>query len=127
MIRVRVPVAILLLLAAGCSSSSKAPASSAPTGAAPTATVPATSSGALKIAKFAYDPTPLTVTPGQQVTVANADSAEHTVTSDMAGLFAANEVKYGKSVTFTAPAKAGSYTFHCAYHANMHGTLIVKS
>jgi plastocyanin len=93
MIRVRVPVAILLLLAAGCSSSSKAPASSAPTGAAPTATVPATSSGALKIAKFAYDPTPLTVAPGQQVTA----------------------------------AKAGSYTFHCAYHANMHGTLIVKS
>jgi plastocyanin len=118
-----------MLLAAGCGSSSKTP-SAAPTSAAPTssATTPATGGGgALKIASFAYDPTPLTVTPGEQVAVTNADSAEHTVTSDMAGLFAADEIKYGKSVTFTAPAKAGTYTFHCQYHSNMHGTLVVKS
>ena len=29
-------------------------------------------------------------------------------------------------VTFTAPAAPGSYKFHCAYHSNMHGTLVVK-
>jgi plastocyanin len=66
------------------------------------------------------------VTPGQKVPVTNADSAEHTATSDVAGLFAADDIKNGKTVTFTAPTKAGTYTFHCTYHASMHGTLVVK-
>jgi plastocyanin len=132
--RTRVPLVVITLLTAGCASgggygsgpNSSTPAST-PQSSAPTSTGTATASGvALKIASFAYDPTPLTVTAGQQVPVTNADSAEHTVTSDMAGLFAANEIKYGKSVTFTAPKTAGTYTFHCAYHPRMHGTLVVK-
>jgi plastocyanin len=28
--------------------------------------------------------------------------------------------------TFTAPAKPGSYPYHCEYHGSMHGTLIVQ-
>jgi plastocyanin len=26
----------------------------------------------------------------------------------------------------TAPSQPGEYPFHCSYHPNMHGTLIVK-
>jgi plastocyanin len=29
-------------------------------------------------------------------------------------------------VTFTAPNKPGTYPFHCTYHSNMHGVLVVK-
>ena len=31
----------------------------------------------------------------------------------------------GKTATFTAPAKAGTYKFHCNIHSQMHGTLTV--
>ena len=115
--RTRVPVVAVMLMAAGCSSGSSTQSS------APTTTSGGT--GALTIASFAYDPSPLTVGPGQKIPVTNTDSAEHTVTSDMAGLFLADDVKNGKTVTFTTPTKAGTYTFHCQYHPNMHGTLIV--
>jgi plastocyanin len=32
----------------------------------------------------------------------------------------------GDSATFTAPNKPGNYKFHCTFHSNMHGTLVVK-
>ncbi len=81
---------------------------------------------ALTISGFAYDPTPLTVSPGEVVSAKNLDSAEHTVTSDTGGLFKGDDIKQGKIVTFKAPAKPGTYTFHCEYHASMHGTLVIK-
>ena len=79
----------------------------------------------MKIAGFAYDPTPLTVAPGAVIPVTNQVGPEHTVTSDVAGLFRSDDIAHGKTVTFTAPLKPGKYTFHCQYHASMHGTLIV--
>ncbi|WP_155855688.1 cupredoxin domain-containing protein [Arthrobacter sp. 9MFCol3.1] len=36
------------------------------------------------------------------------------------------EVKGGGTDTCTAPAKPGSYTYHCTFHPGMHGTLVVK-
>ncbi|MCW2601702.1 MAG: blue (type 1) copper domain protein [Frankiales bacterium] len=117
------PVVVVLLLAAGCGTSSK---SSTPT-TTTSSTPPATSAaGALKIAGFAYDPKPLTVAPGAKIPVTNSDSAAHTVTSDVKGLFSSGNVDNGQTVTFTAPDKAGTYTFTCAYHPRMHGTLVVK-
>lgn len=79
----------------------------------------------LRIAGYAYDPMPVTVAAGSSVSVTNTDSAEHTVTADMAGLFVANDIGHGKTITFIAPKTAGTYTFHCEYHHGMHGTLVV--
>lgn len=107
---------------AGCGSSSSGYAAKAAT-SAPAAS-PAAATGTLSIGGFAYSPTPLTVRPGQVVSVSNSDSAEHTVTSDQKGLFDA-DAEQGRPVTFTAPTKPGTYTFHCAYHASMRGTLVV--
>ena len=78
----------------------------------------------ITIANFAYQG-PVSVSPGSTVTVKNEDSRAHTVTSDQAGLFDA-VVPGGGNVVFTAPTTAGSYAYHCTYHSNMHGTLIVK-
>ncbi|MFL6076434.1 MAG: cupredoxin domain-containing protein [Mycobacteriales bacterium] len=63
--------------------------------------------------------------PGTTVTVTNKDSAPHTVTADN-GEFQTEELSQGQSGTFTAPARAGTYKFHCAVHPNMHGTLTVQ-
>jgi plastocyanin len=78
----------------------------------------------LMIEKFAYK-TPTSVSPGAKVQIMNMDGEAHTVTADEGGGF---DVKApgGETVTFTAPTKPGTYPFHCTYHSNMHGDLVVK-
>jgi plastocyanin len=117
-------VALMGLGLAGCSSGS----SKKDTVSAPAATTDATTAAAtsMTIAGFKYDPSPLTVAPGTTIPVKNTDGPEHTVTSDVAGLFKADDIKNGMTVSFKAPTKAGTYTFHCEYHSYMHGTLIVS-
>ena len=68
---------------------------------------------------------PLTVAPGAEIDIVNNDSVEHSVTSDTAGAFDV-EVDGKKKGTLTAPSAPGEYPFHCKYHPNMKGTLIVK-
>jgi plastocyanin len=133
--------AILAVAVVGCGSSAKpSPATSiaAATGsssaAAPSATsLPATSTGELStspaaamimIHSFKYT-TPLTVGPGATVSVMNMDDENHTVTSDRAGLFD-DKATAGQTTTFTAPTTPGTYPYHCTYHSNMHGVLLVK-
>jgi plastocyanin len=125
--RTLVPLVVLVGLGlAGCSSSS----SKKGTVSAPAATTNAPTAGtagtSMTIAGFKYDPSPLTVAPGTSIPVKNTDGPEHTVTSDVAGLFKADDIKNGMTVSFKAPTKPGTYTFHCEYHSSMHGTLIVK-
>jgi plastocyanin len=68
----------------------------------------------------------LTVSPGAKVTVSNQDSATHTLTATGDKAFDTGDVGPGKSVTFTAPTKAGSYSYLCDIHQYMTGTLVVK-
>ena len=77
----------------------------------------------IHIKSFAYTG-PDSVPAGASVTVMNMDSEAHTLTADDGSFDAV--IKPGTSTTFTAPAKAGTYTYHCTYHSNMHGTLTVK-
>lgn len=65
------------------------------------------------------------VAAGAVVTVVNNDSETHTVTA-VDGSFDVN-VPGGDTVTFTAPAAAGSYAFFCEFHSNMEGTLVVEA
>jgi plastocyanin len=64
------------------------------------------------------------VAPGAKITVHNMDSEAHTVTSDKKGAFDVN-VLPGKMTVLTAPTAPGTYKYHCTYHGNMHGTLVV--
>jgi plastocyanin len=68
---------------------------------------------------------PVTVPPGAQITIKNDDSAEHSVTSETAGQFDVH-IDGNQQGTLTAPAEPGEYAFHCVYHPNMKGTLIVS-
>ena len=56
----------------------------------------------------------------------NLDSAPHTVTADDGSAFNVDVKGNGGSGSFTAPTQPGTYTFHCIYHPQMHGTLTVK-
>lgn len=93
--------------------------------APPSATTAAARAGAaptLEINRFKF--TSIAVDRGAVVSIANRDDATHTVTADK-GAF--NAKVNGKSTgSLRAPTKAGSYTFFCAIHPQMRGTLTVK-
>lgn len=82
-------------------------------------------SAMITIKDFAFQ-APSSVKAGAKVMVMNADTETHSVTSDQSGLFDVNVDASGGTATLTAPTKPGSYPYHCKYHSNMHGTLVVK-
>jgi plastocyanin len=116
----------------GCGSSGDGSnAGSTPKPSAPT--TPASSSGKsapdaalamITIKDFAFQD-PSSVKPGAQVMIMNSDTATHSVASDTSGLFDVT-VDAGGTAKVTAPTKPGSYPYHCTFHSNMHGTLVVK-
>jgi plastocyanin len=131
---------------AGCGSSNS-PEATAPSsvslpagtgmGSATVPSSPATSSSAasmssqptaqaavITIDKFDYS-VPVSVSPGAMITVENKDGEKHTVTADSADAFDV-EVDGDGSTSFKAPTAPGSYPFHCIFHSNMTGVLIVK-
>lgn len=87
-------------------------------------TAPPSAAATISISGFAFG-APVTVQPGQVVTVVNADPAPHTVTADDKHSFDAHVDPDGRTF-LTAPTAPGSYPFTCTVHPMMHGTLIVR-
>jgi plastocyanin len=83
------------------------------------------SASTIVIHNFAFAPGSIKVRPGQKVRVVNRDSVAHTVTSTT-GKFNTGNVGRGKTVTFTAPTKAGRYPYRCNIHQYMTGMLVVS-
>jgi plastocyanin len=96
------------------------PVSAAP---APASAAAGAASATVVIKNFTFSNA--TVKPGAAVTVTNRDGVSHTVTAN-ANAFNTGPVKAGASVTLRAPTKPGTYTFFCAIHPDMKGTLLVK-
>jgi plastocyanin len=129
-----VAVCLLVVVATACggggggqqsaTSSASSSATTAQATTVPTTGAPAPASAQITIEGFQYTDH-VTVAPGGQVSVVNKDSAEHTVTSNSAGLFDV-DVNGNGQATFTAPAQPGSYPYHCTFHASMHGVLVVQ-
>jgi plastocyanin len=117
--------ALLLLgaVATGCSSTTAPSASSSSPPVAMTG-APAADGPTITISNMAFGD-PITVSPGATITIVNADTAEHSVTSEPKGPFDTH-VDGNTQKTFTAPTQPGEYPFICVYHPNMKGTLIVK-
>lgn len=115
-------IGALITACGGSGGSSK----SSDTGAASASeSSPAAAEGpTITIANMAYGQ-PVTVSPGGQVNIVNNDSVEHSVTSDTSGAFS-QDIEANEKGKLTAPSQPGEYPFHCKYHPNMHGTLIVK-
>lgn len=83
---------------------------------------PPSAEAMIAITDFAYE-VPPTVAPGATITITNADSQAHTLTSKEGGF----DVKVDGSgtATLTAPSTPGRYPFVCAFHGGMTGTLVV--
>jgi len=76
------------------------------------------------IAGFNFAPATLTVAVGASVTWTNNDAATHTVTSNTTA-FDSGDMTQGKSFTFKFTT-AGTYAYHCIYHSNMTGIIVVQ-
>ena len=124
--RVAAALALVVVFSAACGDSGTASKASAAatssTGSASSTTV--SMDTMIMIEDFAFR-APASVSPGARVEVMNLDTEAHTVTADQGADFDVT-VAPGATVSFAAPTAPGSYDFHCTYHANMHGVLVVK-
>lgn len=91
---------------------------------ATTAPAAATKANSVTIANFAFAPKSITVAPGQTVTWTNKDSTTHTVTEDK-GAWDSKNLAVGATFQHTFN-QAGTFAYHCAIHASMTGTVVVK-
>lgn len=92
------------------------------TGTAKTTT---TAGASIEIKGSRFNPASLTVKARENVSVKNSDIMGHSLTADGAS-FDTGVISQGKSATFMAPDKSGTYKFHCKVHPSMTGTLIVE-
>ena len=110
----------VILATAACSSAAATP--TPPPAVAPS--VPAAGAvSAVGIANFSFTPATITVAVGTTVTWANADTTGHTVTADD-GSFKSDTLAPGATFNHTF-ATAGTFTYHCAIHSSMKGTVTV--
>jgi plastocyanin len=125
-----VVVSAILMFAIACGGGDATPPttpsptpSPAPTpgGASSSVSIPA---GAASLGNRAYAPDDLNVAVGTTVTWMNTDSISHTSTSDVTG-FDSGIVAPGGEFSF-AFQTAGTFTYHCAIHPGMVGTVVVR-
>jgi plastocyanin len=73
-----------------------------------------------------YSPNPIRVTVGSTVTWMNGTSLAHTATSDT-GAWNTGAIAPGGSSSAVTFSTAGTFTYHCTFHADMHGSVIVSA
>ncbi len=74
---------------------------------------------------FSFTPSGTTITAGAEVQWDNHDGASHTVTAD-GGAFQSDVLAPGATYTRSFPTP-GTYTYHCAIHTSMRGTITVDA
>jgi plastocyanin len=85
---------------------------------------PAATEASVSISGFTFGPAELRVKKGTKVTWTNLNLSGHTITSDN-GAFASGNLSQGKTFSHTFNT-AGTFTYHCALHPSMTGTVIVE-
>jgi plastocyanin len=87
---------------------------------------PADGDQTVSIADYAFDPEVLTIKVGSKVTWTNSDDFEHTATSDdgTPAAFDTAELATDGSGEYTFD-QVGTYTYKCAIHTYMEGTVDV--
>ncbi len=87
-----------------------------------TPSVQQTAGNAITIKNFAFNPGTLTVKAGTTVVWTNQDSVQHQIKADT---FNSQRLNQGDSYQFTFSQK-GTYSYSCAIHPSMTGTVIVE-
>ena len=83
------------------------------------------SSNAVEIRDFSYQPDTLTVAAGTTVTWTNDGTVPHTVTSNQR-TFDSGDIAPGGTFSYTFD-QPGSYPYHCTLHPSMQGQIEVTS
>ena len=78
----------------------------------------------VKITDFSYVPEVIEVNVGATISWTNKDNMPHTITADD-GSWDSGRVKKNETYSHTFD-KAGTFEYHCAYHASMKGSIIVS-
>lgn len=84
-----------------------------------------TAAATVAIRNFAFGPKALTVHAGTRVTWTNLDEEPHTITSAGGTFKSSAALDTGDTYTVTF-AKPGTYTYYCAVHPMMVGTVVVR-
>jgi plastocyanin len=124
-IRFSLGIVILVMssLAAACSSSYDAPTSPSPSPTPGSSLAVAIVRAASSLTNAAFSPNPDTIGVGAALTWTNNDTTTHTTVSDD-GSWASGNIAPGAAFTRTF-STAGTFTYHCAIHPNMVGTITV--
>lgn len=89
-----------------------------------TTTSPTGATIPVSIQNFAFQPDTITARAGDTVVFTNNDSAPHTVTQDPMGSgFQSDPIDPGTTYTLTID-EPGTYSFFCAFHPAMKGTIL---
>ena len=87
------------------------------------AAAPEATGGKVRIVHFSFNPSKLEIKAGTTVTWTNEDDFAHTVAAED-GSFTSDTLDQGGSYSFTF-SQAGTYAYHCDFHASMKATIIV--
>lgn len=80
----------------------------------------------VSIVNMAFSPAALNIKTGSTVVWTNQDTVTHSVTSDDGTTFSSGNLANGSSFSFTF-SKPGTYTYHCAIHTFMTGSVTVTN
>ena len=120
-IAITAPLLFVTAVAVGCSSSHQAISSTTTTAGGPSG-----SASTVHIKNYDFNPSKLTIKPGQKITFTNDDSVTHTATASD-GAFDTGDIKPGASKTVVVKAGVtGSVPYICSIHQYMKGTLTVS-
>lgn len=116
-------------MASACGGSDENP--TAPS--APTSPAPGGSQQTINIqtgAEFrtadAFGANPLTIAAGTTVAWVNNDATPHDPRSDAAGVFTLGTIRSGGGRATATFANPGTIRYHCGFHPNMVGTIVVQ-
>ena len=111
---------LFLLLTAACGGNS-----GDSTDAAGGDTADAGTSAAVEMSDLSYKPGEVSVGAGSEVTWTNADDVPHTVTFEDDSVTSSEQIPAGDTFAATF-AEAGTYSYTCAIHPDMKGTVTVS-
>lgn len=125
-VRLENPRRTALVAVLGLSLAAILPASVAPSAFA----APHSRSAATKhvpISSYKFKPSTVTIAPCTTVIWTNKDMDNHSVTSDRGShkIFDSGQMDNGRSFKITFKS-AGTFRYHCSYHAFMKGVVIVR-
>jgi plastocyanin len=125
---------LLLASIAACSSSTSMSSTPPPP---PPAPPPAPGTVLVSVTEYQFGPDTIMIAMGTPVRWTNEGMQSHSVVSDTAGLFNSPTLGSGGTNSYGMPqagdwydktfTTAGTFPYHCGFHANMHGVVIVSN